>query len=363
MIAQRAWARVVRPLLLTAPTLLAASPSVAAPPVGWSLDPESTTAVAPRAAAIPAAADTGTTSGDPVTTGPGDPAAAGTDIASEDPAAANTDTAARGGDPLTACPPETPYQLSPTLCVDQTLIDQIEAGWQVHIDPAGNVTLIPPPFYNPDTGQWGNFDPATQGCDPNIAVKLKEAALAGSQLTRAISDRQMDYPQTDPIEIVNNPRQDGAGGVCTIDIFAFDLGRLLGSTYEQIRNLIEALSHLSVDALFGAGCQVVNTIFGDLQHQLLQDLLSHSPLTGFQQFLNTLRVGTIAPLTSFTRYGNGTRASTATVPGMVTTNPLQVSYVPGKGYVYGVDLGGGNVLVVTISQTPLVPADAVAATR
>jgi len=31
--------------------------------------------------------------------------------------------------------------------------------------------------------------------------------------------------------------------------------------------------------------------------------------------------------------------------------------------VYGVDLGGGNVLVVTISQTPLVPADAVASTR
>lgn len=351
MIAQRAWARVVRPLLLAAPTLLVASPSVAAPPVGWSLDPESTTAVAPRAAAIPAAAGTGTASGDPVTTGPGDPAAT------------DTGTASGGGDPLTACPPETPYQLSPTLCVDQTLIDQIEAGWQVHIDPAGNVTLIPPPFYNPDTGQWGNFDPATQGCDPNIEVKLKEAALAGSQLTRAISDRQMDYPQTDPIEIVNNPRQDGAGGVCTIDIFTFDLGRLLGSTYEQIRNLIDTLSHLSVDALFGAGCQVVNTIFGDLQHQLLQDLLNPSPLTGFQQFLNTLRVGTIAPLTSFTRYGNGTRASTATVPGMVTTNPLQVSYVPGKGYVYGVDLGGSNLLVVTISQTPLVPADAVAATR
>jgi len=209
----------------------------------------------------------------------------------------------------------------------------------------------------------GKLDPATQGCDPNIAVKLKEAALAGSQLTRAISDRQLNYSQTDPIEVVNNPRQDGAGGVCTIDIFAFDLGRLLGSTYEQIRNLIDALSHLSVDALFGAGCQVVNTIFGDLQHQLLQDLVNPSPLTGFQQFLNTLRVGTIAPLTSFNRYGNGTRATTATVPGIVTTNPLQVSYVPGKGYVYGVDLGGGNVLVVTISQTPLVPADAVAATR
>ena len=249
------------------------------------------------------------------------------------------------------------------MCVDQTLVDRIEAGWQVDIDADGNVALIPPPFYHADTGQWGNFDPATQGCDPNIEVKLKEAALAGSQLTRAISDRQMDYPQTDPIEIVNNPRQDGAGGVCTIDIFAFDLGRLLGGTYEQIRNLIDALSHLSVDALFGAGCKVVNTIFGDLQNQLLQDLPSHSPLTGFQQFLNALRVGYIAPITSFNRHGNGTRATTATVSGIVTTNPLQVSYVPGKGYVYGVDLGGGNVLVVTISPTPLVPADAVASTR
>lgn len=82
MIAQRAWARVVRPLLLAAPTLLVASPSVAAPPVGWSLDPESTTAVAPRAAAIPAAANTDTASGDPAATGPGDPAATDTGTAS-----------------------------------------------------------------------------------------------------------------------------------------------------------------------------------------------------------------------------------------------------------------------------------------
>ena len=340
-----------RPRLLAASVMLVASPSFATPPVGGSSDLDPTATIAPRAADIPTATGTGTASGDTVTTGPGEPAATG------------TGTASGGGDPLTACPPETPYQLSPTLCVDQTLIDQIEAGWQVNIDPAGHVTLIPPPAYDPDTGQWGNFDAATQGCDPNIEVKLKEAALAGSQLTRAISDRQMDYPQTDPIEIVNNPRQDGAGGVCTIDIFAFDLGRLLGSTDEQIRNLIEALSHLSVDALFGAGCQVVNTIFGDLQNQWLQDGLSHSPLTGFQQFLNALRVGYIAPITSFNRYGNGTRATTATVSGMVTTNPLQVSYVPGKGYVYGVDLGGDNVLVVTISPTPLVPADAVASTR
>ena len=99
---------------------------------GLVLDPEPMATVAPpRAAAIPAAADTAPPRG------PGH-------HGSRDPAATDTGTA-RGGDPLTACPPETPYQLSPTLCVDQTLIDQIEAGWQVHIDPAGNVTLIPRP--------------------------------------------------------------------------------------------------------------------------------------------------------------------------------------------------------------------------
>ena len=184
--------------------------------------------------------------------------------------------------------------------------------------------------------------------------------MAGSQLTRAISDRQMNYPRVDPIEAVNNPRKEGYGGVCTIDLFAFDLGRLLGSTYEQIKNLIDTLSNLSVDHLFGAACRVVNTVFGNLQNQLLQELQTHSPLTPFQQFLNTLTVGYIAPLQSFLSYG--VRPTTATAPGIVTDHPLKVSYVPGKGYVYMADLGSGHLMVVDISQTPLAPGDAAAST-
>ena len=322
--------------------LLVAGTAGAAPPVGWVVD-------GLPAVVTPRSLETGTTDSGISTTS----TTSTTSTSTTDSGTTGTDTT------LAACPPEAPYQLGPTLCGDQTIIDQIESGWQVEVDAEGQVTLIPPPTYDAGTGQWGNFDAATQGCNPNIAVKLKQAALAGSQVTRAISDRQMDYPQTDPIEVVNNPRKDGAGGVCTIDLFAFDLARLLGSTYEQIRNMIDQLSQLSVDSLFGAGCRVVNTIFGDLQSQLLQDLSNHAPLTGFQQFLSALRVGYITPLTSLTRYGNGTQASTATVPGIVTTQPLQVSYVPGRGYVYGVDLGEGNVLVVRVSATPLVPADAV----
>ena len=116
--------------------------------------------------------------------------------------------------------------------------------------------------------------------------------------------------------------------------------RLLGSTYEQIRNLIDALSHLSVDALFGRGCQVVNTIFGDLQNPVAP---------GFAGFIAVDRVPTIPQRAAGGHYRAAHlvhplrqrhAASTATVPGIVTTNLLQVSYVPGKGYVYGVDLGG-----------------------
>ena len=330
--------------------LLVAGTAGAAPPVGWVVD-------GLPAVVTPRSLETGTTDSGISTTSTSttDSGISTTSTSTTDSGTTGTDTTST----VAACPPEAPYQLGPTLCGDQTIIDQIESGWQVEVDAEGQVTLIPPPTYDAGTGQWGNFDAATQGCNPNIAVKLKQAALAGSQVTRAISDRQMDYPQTDPIEVVNNPRKDGAGGVCTIDLFAFDLARLLGSTYEQIRNMIDQLSQLSVDSLFGAGCRVVNTIFGDLQSQLLQDLSNHAPLTGFQQFLSALRVGYITPLTSLTRYGNGTQASTATVPGIVTTQPLQVSYVPGKGYVYGVDLGEGNVLVVRVSATPLVPADAV----
>jgi hypothetical protein len=247
--------------------------------------------------------------------------------------------------------------------MSQEALDRINDGWQARVDPAtGQVTWTPPPSYDPVTGQWGHFSAATQACDPQIEVQLKQAALAGSQLTRAISDRQLAYAQTDPIEAVNNPRKDGAGGVCTIDLFAVDLGRLLGSTDEQIKNLIDTLSHLSMDGLFGAACQVVNTVFGDLQNELLQEVQNSAPLTGFQQFVKALRVGYIAPLQSFLGYGLTVRPTVATIPGIVTAHPLQVSYVPGQGYLYLADFGSGNQLVLHISSTPLAPGDAVAPT-
>ena len=257
------------------------------------------------------------------------------------------------------CTAAAPIRLAPSVCVNQAAVDAINSGWNVAIHPDGSWTLTPPPTYDPIAGRWGTFDGASQTCDPNIQVKLQQAALAGSQLARAISDRQLGYAQTDPIEAVNNPRRDGAGGVCTIDFFAFDLGRLLGSTYEQIKNLIDALSEFSADSLFGAACQVVNTVFGNLQNQLLAELQTNSPLTPFQQFVNSLQVGYVAPVASFAAHGAGVRSTTATVPGLLTGSPLQVSYVPGKGYVYLADLGSGDLLVVNISQTPLSPADAV----
>lgn len=258
------------------------------------------------------------------------------------------------------CTAEAPIRLAPSVCVNQAAVDAINSGWNLTINPDGSWTLTPPPTYDPTTGSWGTFNGASQTCDPNIQVKLQQAALAGSQLTRAISDKQLGYSQTDPIEAVNNPKRDGAGGVCTIDLFAFDLSRLLGSTYEQIKNLIDMLSKFSADSLFGAACKVVNTVFGNLQNQLLADLLTNSPLSLFQQFVNSIQVGYIALRASFAAYGLGVRSTTATVPGLVTGNPLQVSYVPGKGYIYMADLGSGNLLVVKISQTPLSPADAVA---
>lgn len=258
------------------------------------------------------------------------------------------------------CNPSAPIRIAANACVNQETVNAVDGGWNVQFLDDGTPVWKPPATYNPTTGQWGSFNGAAQACNPTIEVKLKQAALAGSQITRAISDKQLAYSQTDPIEAVNNPKKDGAGGVCTIDIFAFDLGRLLGSTYAQIKNMIDMLSNLSVDSLFGAACNVINNIFGNLQNQLLNELQTNSPLSQFQQFVNQLTVGYISPLTSFTAYGSGIRPTTATLPGVLTANPLQVSYVPGKGYVYAVDMGSGNLMVVNISQTPLSPADAVA---
>ena len=260
------------------------------------------------------------------------------------------------------CTPNAPIRVASNTCVNQETVNAIDGGWNVSFDDNGAPTWKPPASYNPTTGQWGSFNGAAQACNPTIEVKLKQAALAGSQLTRAISDKQLSYPQTDPIEAVNNPQKDGAGGVCTIDIFAFDLGRLLGSTYDQIKNMIDMLSNFSVDSLFGAACKVVNSIFGNLQNQLLNELQTHSPLSQFQQFVNQLTVGYVSPLASFTGYGSAVRPTTATLPGIVTADPLQVSYVPGKGYVYMINTGAGNMLVVNISQTPLSPADTVTPT-
>ena len=39
------------------------------------------------------------------------------------------------------------------------------------------------------------------------------------------------------------------------------------------------------------------------------------------------------------------RSTTVVVPGLLTGNPLQVSYVPGKGYVYMADMGVGLSLI------------------
>jgi len=275
-------------------------------------------------------------------------------------------TSAPGSNPTepgyVECTAEAPIRLAPNACANQATVDAINGGWNLTINPDGAYTWTPPPTYDPTTGGWGIFNGASQTCDPNIQVKLQQAALAGSQLTRAISDRQLAYSQTDPIEAVNNPKKDGAGGVCTIDLFAFDLGRLLGGAYGQIKNLIDMLSHFSVDSLFGAACKVVNTVFGNLQNQLLAELQTNSPLSQFQQFVHSIQVGYVATLASFTAHGAGVRSTTVVVPGLLTGNPLQVSYVPGKGYVYMADMGVGNLLVVKISQTPLSPADAVAPT-
>lgn len=304
-----------------------------------------------------------------VQTAPGDPRSVTNAAAQADPQP--TGNSPEGQEPGPTSPTQQPAQtivcepgsipVGPKTCASQEIKDQIDQGL-ITIDENGGITIVTPPGWDPVTGQFGSFDPATQPCDPKVEVKLKQAALAGSQVTRAISDKQLGYSQTDPIEAVNNPKKDGAGGVCTIDLFAFDLGRLLGDTYAQIKNLIDILSNLSVDSLFGAACKVIHSIFGNLQNQLLQELQNHSPLTLFQQFVNQLRVGYVAPLVSWTSYGATVRPTTATVPDVSSLSPLHVSYVPGKGYVYLADVGSGNWLVVKISQTPLAPADAVTTT-
>ena len=330
-------------------------PAGATPPLGIRFtEPSEPTAAGPPNPSVEAP---------PLTPAARGPAAAGSGVgreagetSGEDPPAGDSPT-----DPSwVECTAEAPVRLAPDVCVSQSAVDLIDAGWRLTIDPDGTPRWTPPPTYDPTAGRWGSYDSARQSCDPNIDVQLKQAALAGSQITRAISDRQMSYPEVDPIAAVNNPQKDGYGGVCTIDLFAFDLVRLLGSTYEQIKHLIDALSHLSADTLFGAACRVIDTLFGDLQQQLLQDLRSGRPSNPYQQFVNALRVGYLVPRPSFASYGLSLRASPTTLPGIVTSRPLQVAYVPDRGYVYLADFGSGNLLVLRISPTPLAPEDAVA---
>lgn len=330
--------------------VLTAAPAGATPPLGIRFAEP-----AGPAAAEPPQPSVGAPQSAPATAGPGVGRAAGEPSGDNPP----------GGDPPTdpswvECTAEAPIRLAPDVCVSQGAVDLIDAGWRLTVDPDGTPRWTPPPTYDPTAGRWGPYDPARQSCDPHIDVQLKQAALAGSQITRAISDRQMSYPEVDPIAAVNNPQKDGYGGVCTIDLFAFDLVRLLGSTYEQIKNLIDALSRLSADTLFGAACRVIDTLFGNLQQQLLQELQSGRPSNPYQQFVNALRVGYLVPRHSFASYGLSVRDTQATLPGIVTSRPLQVVYVPGRGYVYLADFGSGNLLVLRISPTPLAPEDAVA---
>lgn len=322
---------------------------VAAPPLGYRTEP----AVRPMAEPVDALTS------DPGSGSPTTPTAPSASTGGTPTSMSGSDPIDPGNEGYVECTAEAPIRLAPNACADQATVDAINGGWNLTINPDDSYAWTPPPTYDPTTGGWGGFNGASQTCDPTIQVKLQQAALAGSQITRAISDRQLAYSQIDPIEAVNNPRKDGAGGVCTLDFFAFDLGRLLGSTYDQIKHLIDTLSSFSVDSLFGAACKVVNSIFGSMQNQLLAELQTNSPLTPFQQFVNAIQVGYIAPAASFAAHSAAVRSTTAALPGLVTGNPLQVSYVPGKGYVYMADMGG-NLLVVNISQTPLAPADTIA---
>ncbi len=265
-------------------------------------------------------------------------------------------------EPIAECPPEAPIRIDATLCVNQATLDAIEAGGQLSYDPAtGQAIFTNPAPYDYINGGYA-FNAATEPCDPNINVLLKEAAVAGSQATRGIVNRQMDYPDTDPLIAVKNPQRDGYGGACTVSLITFDIRDLLGfdpaQTLEEIKRLIDAIASLDIDDLFGAACQVFNTILGDVQRQLLEDLRRNPPLTPYQRFIQALRIGFVAPLQSFLSLGLTPRATMATVPGVATGSSLWVVHLPELGYVYLARLGDLSVMVVARSATPLAPGDA-----
>jgi hypothetical protein len=271
------------------------------------------------------------------------------------------DAAASNDAPL-QCPPDRPNNLENMVCLSDAhweIVQTSSGQWEIHAYPDGSYAFVPPPFYDPLVGAW-SWNPATDACNPNIEVVLKQAALAGSQITRTISDTQLGYPQTDPIIAVHNPQKDGYGGVCTIDLFAFDaIWKLLGSSYEQIRELIEALRDFSLDDLFGAGCAIVNNLFGDLQNALLRDIRSGLPPSPFEQLARQIRIGFIAPLNTWSSLGLTLKPTTATLPDVSTAAPLLVTHLQDVGYVYLAELSDRRVMVLHIARDPLRPEDAV----
>ncbi|MDS4060089.1 MAG: hypothetical protein RKP73_16180 [Candidatus Contendobacter sp.] len=265
-------------------------------------------------------------------------------------------------EPIAACPPEAPIRIDATLCVNQATLDTIEAGGQLSYDPAtGQAIFTNPAPYDALNGGYA-YNAATEPCDPNLDVLLEEAAVAGSQATRGIVNRQMDYPDTDPLIAVKNPQRDGYGGACTVSLITFDIRDLLGfdptQTLAEIKKLIDAIAALDIDDLVGAACQVFNTILGDVQRQLLADLHQINSLMPYQQLVQAMRIGFIAPLQSFLSLGLTPRATTATVPGVATGSALWVVHLPEVGYVYLARLSDLSVIVVALSATPLAPGDA-----
>ena len=110
--------------------------------------------------------------------------------------------------------------------------------------------------------------------------------------------------------------------------------------------------------LFGAACQVFNTILGDVQQQLIQEIQQNNPLTPYQQFVQAVRLGFVTPLQSWVSLGLTPRPTTAILPGVATGSLLEVVSVPEVGYVYLARLSDLSVMVVAVSATPLAPGDA-----
>ena len=265
-------------------------------------------------------------------------------------------------EPLPECPPEAPIRIDATLCINEAALALLNEGNKLTIHPDGTVVFHDPGEFDYLGGGYA-FDPLTEHCNPNIKVLLQEAAVAGSQVTRGMVNTQLDYPQTDPLIAVNNPRADGYGGSCTIELITFDIQDILGvddllQSLDDIVAIINAIAAFDLDSLFGVACRVFNTILGEVQEQLIATIQSNSPLTPLQQFLRAIGPGFVAPLQSLLDVSTSAQPTTATIPGIVTGSPLVVAHIPDVGYVYMAQLKNGLAMVVHISPTPLVPDDA-----